>query len=186
MFPQGNMGFVKSGSHICSTAYSCPYLIQNLNMVLVMVNMFMVLLMKMKNPLLDRFYLHFQNNHINICADPVNKKYARIHILLSNNTYLQEQNESIYNSLIPNIFWKSPKSKQIYYIDWTLNISILNIVIHAKPTIKDSEFCIKDNCFWIGTTNLYINNYKVGIGITEIFNFTIPTSKKKLFNKFVK
>jgi hypothetical protein len=187
MFPQGNMGFVKSGNHICSTAYSCSLLNTKFKYGIGYGEyVHGTIDENEKIPYWTCFYLHFQNNHVNICADPKNKKYARIHILLSNNTYLQEQNESVYNSLVPNIFWKSPKSKQIYYIDWTINISILNIVIHAKPTIKNSEFCIKDNCFWIGTTNLYINNYKVGIGITEIFNFTIPTSKKKLFNKFVK
>jgi hypothetical protein len=187
MFPQGNMGFVRSGNYICSTAYSCSILYTKFNNGIGYGEYVHGTIDQSEEvPYWTCFYLHFQNNHVNICADPVNKKYARIHILLANNTYLEEQNEFIYYSLIPNLSWRSPHSKQIYFIDWTININLLNIVIHAIPTIKNSEFCIKDDCFWIGTTDLYINNYKVGIGITEIFNFTNPTSKKKLFNKFIK
>ena len=185
MFPQGNMGFIKSGKKKCSTAYSCSFLSTKfVNGIGYGEYVHGSIDENEKVPFWMCFYLHFQGNHINICADPTNKKYARIHILLSNNTYLDEQNENVYNTLTPNYFWKSPTSKQIYYIDWTINITSLNIIIHSVPTILDSEFCIKNNCFWIGTTDLYINNNKVGIGITEVFNFTHPTTKKKLFNSF--
>lgn len=186
MFPQGNMGFVRSGENLCSTAYSCSFLNTKFyNGIGYGEYVHGSVDNNEEIPYWICFYLHFIDNHVNICADPINKKYARIHILLSNGTYVQDQSESIYHSLIPNILWKSNKSKKIYFIDWNIKINMLKIEIHAKPTIKNSEFCINKICFWIGTTNLFINKYKVGIGITEIFNFTKPISKKELFSKFV-
>ena len=74
-----------------------------------------------KIPYWTCFYLHFMASHVNICADPINKKYSRIHILLSNNSYIQDKGEHIFNSLIPNKYYKS-KSNKIYYIDWNIEI----------------------------------------------------------------
>lgn len=185
MFPQGKYGYVRSGKHKCSTAYSCSMLSTKFDNGFGYGEYVHGSIDKSeKLPYWVCFYLHLQNYDISICGDPVNKEYARMHILMSNGTYFDYQDKSIYDGLVRNTYWKSNISEQIYYIDWSINIIPLHIKIHAVPTIKNSEFCIQKNCFWIGTTNLYINNNKVGLGITEVFNFTKPTTKKELFYSF--
>ena len=135
-----------------------------------------------KVPYWSCFYLHFSNYDLNMCGDPVNSEYARIHLLYPNNTYYELQDQIVFTWMKPLRSWNSIKSNNTYFIEWEISIPILNIKLNAIPTIDNSEFCIFNNCFWIGTTNLYINNFKIGIGITEIFNFTKPINRIEFFS----
>ena len=41
--------------------------------------------------------------------------------------------------------------------------------------LEKSEHCLEENCFWISSTNLKINDILIGDGITEVFNFSNST-----------
>lgn len=187
MFPQGNYGFVRSGNEVCSTAYSCSLLSTKLsNGIGYGEYVHGSIGQQEKVPYWMCFYLHFEENDIQICADPINEQYARLHAVLKNNSFVHLQNKGVYQMLQPVRRWKSENSGNEYIIEWDINLAVLNLTIRLKPVSDNSEFCMLNNCFWIGSHYIINKGKVIGEGITEIFNFThFRNSKKNFFYNLV-
>jgi hypothetical protein len=187
MYPQGHYGFVRSGNDLCSTAYSCSLLSTKLtNGIGYGEYVHGSIGQKEKVPYWMCFYLHFEGNDIQICADPINEQYARLHAVLKNNSFIHLQNKDVYQMLQPVRRWKSERSGNEYIIEWDIDLVVLNLKIRLKPVSDNSEFCILNNCFWIGSHYIINKGNIIGEGITEIFNFThFSNSKKNFFYNLV-
>ena len=180
MFPQGYHGFVRSGEKKCSTAYSCSFLrtqgIRHGYGEFVHGSF----IDKEAVPWWTCFYMHINLlADIQMCSDPINLKYNRAHIAFYNQSYISIQSAEVFKWITPIKAWHSPKSHQWYQVDWQINIPYLEIppfVASSYSTmLEKSEHCLPENCFWIGSTNLKINDISIGDGITEVFNFSNST-----------
>ena len=182
MFPQGHDGFVRSGNDLCSTSYSCSLLSTQFKDGIGYGEYVHGSIGKNeKVPYWMCFYLHFEGNDIQICADPINEQYARLHAVLKNNSFIHLQNKDVYHMLQPVRRWKSNLSGNEYIVEWDIDLVILNLKIRLKPISDNSEFCILNNCFWIGSHYIMDQDTIIGKGITEVFNFTHSSTSKSDF-----
>ena len=192
MFPQGYNGFVRSGEKKCSTAYSCSFLrtqgIKHSYGEFVHGSF----IDKEAVPWWACFYFHINLlADIQLCSDPINLKYNRAHIAFYNQTYVSIQGKEVINWIKGIKAWHSTKSNQWYQIEWQIDIPLLDILpfqaISYPSVVQQSEHCLNNECFWIGATNLKIDNISIGDGITEVFNFSNSKdsflTKLSYFNK---